>query len=172
MLGRILRRWMGGGESPQTVRVVGVLFRGEQDGVPERDLKRELTALFQSRSDVESAYLAVVSYQGGSGHGIALCITGVIEPAGRPEIAKVVSKIFAGMFGAHEHLEFCSRLMSRRVSSGRYASRSLFVASPNSCSKRAVTEIDFRLTPGPRFIARLSTTLHPGGTPGIAAALP
>jgi hypothetical protein len=101
----MLRRWLGGGKSPQTVRVGGVLLRGEQDGVPERDLKRELTALFQSRSDVESAYLAVVSYEGGSAHGKALCITGVIERADRPEIAKAVSKIFAGMFGAHEHLD-------------------------------------------------------------------
>jgi len=72
--------------------------------VPEQDLKRELTALFQSRSGVESAYLAVVSYQNESDHSIALCITGVIDPD-RSEIAKAVSDIFARMFGAHEHLD-------------------------------------------------------------------
>ena len=94
-----------------------VLFLGEQDGPSERDLKDQLSALFKSASKVESAYLAVVGYEGGSDRSVALCLTGVTDEE-RPEIAKAVGRVFASIFNAREHLDIMFPNMTQQVRLG------------------------------------------------------
>ncbi len=96
--------WFAKRKPLQTVPVGIVVFRSEQDGAPERDLKSELSEIFQSRYSAESAYLAVVSYERDTDQSIALCITGVND-RDRAGIVQAVSKIFARIFGVREHLD-------------------------------------------------------------------
>jgi hypothetical protein len=100
MFARWLRRWKG----PQVVHVDEVIFRGEQDGITERQLKCELSKLFESRSDIQSAFLAIVSYQNGLENSVALCATGILYQD-RPDFVKDVGTIFAKIFSTQVHLD-------------------------------------------------------------------
>lgn len=91
-------------KSPQVLHVGGVLFQGEQDGIPEQNLKRQLTNFFQSRPDITTAWLAIVAYQGAPDRNVALCITGVPETS-RAELAKTIGQIFAALFNTQEQLD-------------------------------------------------------------------
>jgi hypothetical protein len=51
-----------------------VNFLAEQDGPPERDLKRMLADTFARLGSVKAAYLARVDYGRPSEHHVALCI--------------------------------------------------------------------------------------------------
>jgi len=77
-------------------------FLGEQDGPPERELKCRLAQFFQSDESVTAAYLARVAYRGES-YAVALCLRSQLG-ADRA-LAEKVAKIFASMFGGHEHLD-------------------------------------------------------------------
>jgi hypothetical protein len=86
----------------ESTRVPHLRFLGEQDGVPERELKKRLVEYFRHSGSVEAAYLARVAY-GGSAESIALCLT----PAGTHDhdVAENAGRIFASMFGPHEHMD-------------------------------------------------------------------
>ena len=82
----------------------GLRFLGEQDGVPERELKVRLSTLFSefSENGVHKAYLARVKYED-STEAVALCVSshyGAIETT-----VERVGSIFAEMFGPQEHLD-------------------------------------------------------------------
>ena len=100
----MFQSWLRRRRSPQVLHPDGVIFRGEQDGVPEQQLKYELTKVFESRSDVELAYLAIVSYQDGLDHNVALCVTGVIYPD-RQGFVNDINKVVGKMLPANQHLD-------------------------------------------------------------------
>ncbi len=79
-----------------------VRFVGEQDGPPERELKRRLVQFFQNEQTVSAAYLARVMYPDES-YAVALCLRSGIGRHRR--LAEKVGKIFASIFGSHEQLD-------------------------------------------------------------------
>lgn len=88
---------------PKELTVPRLQFWGEQDGVPERELKERLTAFFRRDQSVKSAYLARVSYADPSSIAVALCLRtqfGVDHG-----LAEKIGRIFAGMFRGREHLD-------------------------------------------------------------------
>ncbi len=100
----MLRGWLARKKTPQPIRAGEVIFLGDQDGPSERDLKQQLAVLFESIPTVNSAYLAVVSYEGACERSVALCLSGVPEGA-RPQIAQEVGNVFASIFNQKEHLD-------------------------------------------------------------------
>lgn len=88
---------------PEKIGVPQVRFVGEQDGPPERELKDRLTEFFHRDASVKAAYLAKVTYNESSPVSIALCLRTLFGPD--PGLAEKVGRIFASMFGGHEHLD-------------------------------------------------------------------
>jgi hypothetical protein len=88
---------------PEEIQVPKIRFLGEQDGVPERELKTRLVEFFQRDQSVVKAYLARVAYDERSRVAVALCLRTQFGPD--RGVAEKVGKIFASMFGAHEHLD-------------------------------------------------------------------
>jgi hypothetical protein len=89
-------------KDPEEFQVPQVRFLGEQDGAPERELKCRLSQFFQSDQSVTTAFLARVAY-GGESFAVALCLRAQLGPD--RGLAEKVGKIFASMFGGHEHLD-------------------------------------------------------------------
>jgi hypothetical protein len=88
----------------QIIRVQRTSFLGEQDGPPERELKTKLVIFFDRARWIRDAYLARVAYDGDGGAvNVALCVRG--EPGQNRIFAEQVGKIFASIFGSHEHLD-------------------------------------------------------------------
>lgn len=87
----------------EELKVRTIHFLGEQDGVPERELKDELRKLFQNHNGVLSAYLARVTYSGQTSSDVALCLSSNDEEAAF--LVSQVQHIFASMFGADQHLD-------------------------------------------------------------------
>jgi hypothetical protein len=88
-------------KEPRAVRIPGVLFLREQDGNPERLLKRRLLESFKQRAGVQHAYLAQIS--SGDQSGVALCLKTDHGPD--PNLVREIGAIFAAIFGGHEHLD-------------------------------------------------------------------
>lgn len=87
----------------EEIQVPKVSFLGEQDGVPERELKSRLVEFFQRDQSVVKAYLAQVAYSEQSPMAVALCLR---SQFGLDRgVAEKIGKIFASMFGGHEHLD-------------------------------------------------------------------
>ncbi|MBI5650773.1 MAG: enhanced serine sensitivity protein SseB C-terminal domain-containing protein [Chloroflexi bacterium] len=80
-----------------------IQFLGEQDGVPERQLKTKFINLFKKNDKIKTAFLAIVSYDDAKTYSIALCLD--VPTGADEEIAKQIWKIFSSMFGTHEHLD-------------------------------------------------------------------
>ncbi len=78
-------------------------FLGEQDGPPERELKSRLVAIFEHEQNVKSAYLVRVTYGDQSPVVVALCLR--VQSGSDDEVAENAGRIFASMFGKHEHLD-------------------------------------------------------------------
>ncbi len=78
-----------------------VQFLREQDGNPERLLKRWLVESFRQRVEVQRAYLAQIS--SGDQSGVALCLRTRHGPD--PNLVREISAIFAKLFVRHEHLD-------------------------------------------------------------------
>jgi len=87
----------------ETVWVPKTKFLCEQDGIPERELKQSLIEALNKRSHVRSAYLARVEYDKPDEMNVALCIK--MDKEDDPALRKEIGNIFAGLFGAHEHLD-------------------------------------------------------------------
>jgi hypothetical protein len=88
---------------PQKIQVPKLRFIGEQDGVPERQLKSRLVELFQQDQSVVVAYLANVAYGDQSLANVTLCLRRQFGPDSG--LAEKIGNIFAKMFGRHEHLD-------------------------------------------------------------------
>src|SRR5262245_37561343 len=89
--------------SPQEIQARVLRFLGEQDGQPERELKDQLISLFCLDQEIENAYLARVAYDDSSAVSVALCLRSRSGPS--RETAEKIGRIFASMFGSHEHLD-------------------------------------------------------------------
>jgi hypothetical protein len=80
-----------------------VVFVGEQDGPPERDLKARLRELFVRSATVHAAFLAIVEYPGSNAHHIAVCVKTTV--AEDPALVQEIGSVFRSLFGSHEHLD-------------------------------------------------------------------
>jgi hypothetical protein len=83
-------------------RIAEVYFLCEQDGVPERDLKRVLIGVFRRYPDIKRAYLVRVQYGRGDAMDVALCLEANV--ASKTPVAEV-SRKFAALFGKDQHLD-------------------------------------------------------------------
>lgn len=93
----------------------GICFVSEQDGLPERELKRELAGLFSGEIGVRRAYLARIVYQGRTVQRVALCIR---AGAGmESDIATSVGKIFTRLFSRDVSMDivFMNKLSEDRL---------------------------------------------------------
>jgi SseB protein C-terminal domain len=97
---KIWKLWKRG--SPNARRVSEIVFLGEQDGPPERELKAALIELFSSQPKVERAYLARAQYGKHGELGLVLCI----RATGRQKaITTAVSAVFERMFSKGTFLD-------------------------------------------------------------------
>jgi hypothetical protein len=94
---------LGVPRSPERMTVQGVYFLGEQDGPSEQELKNKLGILFGQLRLVNIAYLAVVRYGEAVSPNVALCVRG--QPGQNRMFAERVGRVFAAIFGSHEHLD-------------------------------------------------------------------
>lgn len=88
---------------PQEMRMPEPMFLGEQDGLPERELKAKLNEFFRRDLSVRIAYLARVKYGEQAGVNIVLCLRTQFGPD--PGLAEKIGRIFASMFGTNENLD-------------------------------------------------------------------
>src|SRR4029077_18035942 len=86
---------------PQEMQVSEVQFLGEQDGPPERLLKRRLTEFFQRDQSIHRADLARTSLEGHAS--VALCVK--TQFGADRGLAEKIGAIFGMIFNAHEHLD-------------------------------------------------------------------
>lgn len=89
--------------TPQQLTLPTTKFVGEQDGVPERELKARFAEFLGQESMVQSAYLARAEHGDGTGVHVTLAIRhfGGADPSLIPKLAT----IFSSMFGSHAHLD-------------------------------------------------------------------
>jgi|SRR5277367_778728 len=78
-------------------------FLGEQDGEPERELKRKLIPILEGAGDIRAAYLVIADYRDGSSPSVVLCLHS--EKGDDPVIVSRIGKIFSEVFNAKEHLD-------------------------------------------------------------------
>ena len=88
---------------PEELTVPKITFIGEQDGVPEQELKSALTILFSNHATVMSAFLARVDCGSSSEFNVALCIRSEIPED--VDLKEEAGRIFSAQFGTHEHLD-------------------------------------------------------------------
>ena len=100
-------------------------FLGEQDGAPERLLKRRLVEFFMRDNGVQRAYLAQIRVA--EQVGVALCIRTISGP---DNVAQEIGAIFGAIFGAHEHLDILF-LSDVQEASVRTACSPFFSATAN-----------------------------------------
>jgi hypothetical protein len=89
--------------SPEMVRVQGIRFVREQEGVPERALKDALVKLFEADERIWKAFLAVVDHGPKTALSATLCLRTVMGPD-KTLVAKI-GDIFASQFHATQHLD-------------------------------------------------------------------
>jgi len=89
--------------NPEKFYTTEVAFLGEQDGPPEREFKTRLNSLFRHEANLKTAYLVRIRYRSSDHDDVALCLR---ANAGQcPQLVKGVQRVFASMFGKHEHLD-------------------------------------------------------------------
>jgi hypothetical protein len=93
----------------------GVLFLGEQDGVPEGALKNALSECLQGVPGIAAAYLVRLSYAETHEPQVALCIDGGDQE--RELLVECVGAIFGKLFSMTAHLDilFLSEVQARAV---------------------------------------------------------
>ena len=80
-----------------------VHFLGEQDGIPEGELKDSFAQLFRESSSIKKAYLARVAYRDQTNVNVALCL--LCTASFDKKLYSKIIKIFSSMFGPDEHLD-------------------------------------------------------------------
>lgn len=89
---------------PSALKTAKIQFLGEQDGLPERELKRALMGCLAScGSQVAVAYLMRVSYVETPGVQIALCMR--VEESDCAELMSCIGNVFRRLFGATQHMD-------------------------------------------------------------------
>jgi len=88
---------------PYCVPVEKIRFICEQDGVPERGLKKEISKLLVRDKRVSRAYLVRIAIEGSDEYLVALCLS--IDSGKKLPLVRKVSKIFSKMFSANQHIE-------------------------------------------------------------------
>jgi hypothetical protein len=88
-------------KSPVTFNIDELRFLGEQDGVPEAQLKQALIALFRQDERVSKAYLARAEH----GQAPAVVLALRVAPGCEKEILGTVGSVFWKMFGSEERLD-------------------------------------------------------------------
>ena len=78
-------------------------FICEQDGLPERGLKKEFSELFTRDKGIERAYLVRIAIENSDEYLVALCLS--IDSGRKLSRVRKVSKIFSKMFSANQHIE-------------------------------------------------------------------
>jgi hypothetical protein len=116
---------------PKEIQVRKIRFLGEQDGVPEREFKSRLVEFLQRDQSVVRAYLAQVAYSEQSPTAVALCLRSQFGPD--RGVAEKIGKIFASMFGGHEHLDII--FLDDQQESGLARVCSSFFGDPNRGSQ-------------------------------------
>ncbi|MDT8070746.1 MAG: enhanced serine sensitivity protein SseB C-terminal domain-containing protein [Terriglobia bacterium] len=87
-------------ENPEELRVPGIIFLGEQDGGPERELKSALQNVFSSLP-VTEAFLADIRYENESESRVALCLVATEDE----KIVEAISRVFWNMFRSDVSLD-------------------------------------------------------------------
>jgi len=115
-------------DKPERLVARHIEFLGEQDGLPERELKATLASVFVRWEAVQRAYLALVRYETTGPHHVALCIASS-EPDDRT-LVDCVLDLFEGRFGPHEHLDVLFLRGGQEAELGR-ACRAFYAVQPN-----------------------------------------
>jgi hypothetical protein len=89
--------------SPQTLHLGVPHFVGEQDGIPERELKSQLIRIFESDLLVWKAYLARADFGAGTGVRVVLCLRRTTGPDKR--LVARIAKTFASLFRSSDALD-------------------------------------------------------------------
>jgi hypothetical protein len=79
-----------------------VEYLGEKTGPTEDDLKKSLKPVLEKYSDVERAYLAIVSTDGRKSWSVALCLAPEKEDQ---KVVQEVGEVFHRMFGKGQFLD-------------------------------------------------------------------
>ena len=87
----------------ESVTVQSLRFVGEQDGVPERELKRRLCDLFDEQQIIGRAYLARAIYDTADETNVVLCLT--VVRGEFESLNAAIGHVFHGMFRSTEHLD-------------------------------------------------------------------
>lgn len=90
-------------KSSYRVPLQEIQFVCEQDGIPEKELKTQLTKIFIKDRGIQRAYLVRISYKCSDEYLVALCLS-ISSGLERPRVKKV-SRCFSSIFGDDQHLE-------------------------------------------------------------------
>lgn len=85
----------------ESLQIRSLEFLGEQKGLPETLLKDRLVHCLRNCRGVARAYLAQVQAEGQ--FGVALCVRNA--SGADADLVRDIGEIFAGIFGAQEHLD-------------------------------------------------------------------
>jgi len=88
---------------PEELTVPKITFIGEQNGIPEQQVKSGLNILFHKTTTVRSAFLARVDYGNSDKFNVALCVCS--DTPEDVDLKKEAGKIFSTQFGTNEHLD-------------------------------------------------------------------
>src|SRR5437763_12651193 len=80
-----------------------VEFLGEQDGVPEAELKAALRPILSGSDSIKRAYLARVGFQPQTASSVALCLAGSQEVS--PALLRKLTSTFAQQFNSASALD-------------------------------------------------------------------
>jgi hypothetical protein len=78
----------------------GIRFLRQQEGAPENQFIRQVTAALKGR--IEVGYLAQVQYLATGAFGVALCLR---SKTAEEEIVSAVGEVFGGLFGTSQRLD-------------------------------------------------------------------
>ena len=102
-VGSLAMVWFRKKKKAKSISVPSISFVGEQDGVPEQELKNNYLQLLQERQHVQSAYLARVTYGDSDAINVALCIR--MECETDDALRKDLGNLFTATFNQKEHLD-------------------------------------------------------------------
>ena len=92
---------------PERMAVTSIQFAAEQDGVPERQLKANLTAAFDRMPEVSKAFLALVMYgkKPDAPLAVALCVKLREGHDVKQDVVQAASKQFAALFNQAQQMD-------------------------------------------------------------------
>ncbi len=123
-------------EKPEKIRVAAVRVVGEQDGVPEREIKAEFCEFLAGTSFLGRAYLAQVLCDGQIEPNVALLVR--LESGDQEAVLSGLAHIFHKVFRQDQHLDigFISEAKEQEV---RHLVKPFF--SSHDCSRRGLRRL-------------------------------